>query len=136
MEYKFNNGVCCFVGDWENLKSLGFRYVKHDRIAYFYEGLSQEFKYSNTVIHKSKGIVQTSKLTRCLYHVFEFITEDLDGIVPESLYIDFEKGIISKHYKLHKYSPPIYLKGEGIEVLYRMYLEGSIVHDPEIKILD
>ena len=133
MKYKLNEGVCKFVGDWKSLKSRGFKYYCSTKVAYFYEGINGESQHCATFICKAGGFVRTNHLTGCLYHVFEFIKNEIDGRIPTKLYIDFEKGIISTDNELKDYCTAAYLE-DGLDVLYEMYLAGEIIHDPTLKV--
>ena len=126
----FKNGVCKFVGDWKSLKHKGFSYTNYGRILYVYQGLHGEYKYSSTVIRKEWSIVQVSDLTGCLLQVFEFITQSCSGIIPDKLYIDRVADTITTTGE----TCPYHLNGRGIDVLYRMYLDGDIIHAPHLSV--
>ncbi|CAH9013319.1 conserved hypothetical protein [Vibrio phage 501E54-1] len=131
--YNFKQGVCSFVGDWKILKLKGFKYYNHTRIVYMYEGINEEHKYSNIHIKKYRGIVSVSQLTGCLYQILTFIRDELDGVIPYKLYINKEKGIISCGYGVTYEFETIFLE-EGLDVIYQMFLDGDITHNPELSL--
>lgn len=127
------NGVCSFVGDWKTLKHKGFKYYRKDSIVYLFEGLNGEHPYSNINIKKVAGIVSVSQLTGCLHQVLTFIRDELDGCVPNKLYINKEKGIISQ-VDLFPYDYKLIFMEEGLDVIYQMFLEGEIVYNPRLSL--
>ncbi|BAV80983.1 hypothetical protein [Vibrio phage RYC] len=129
-QFDFDDGRCKFVGDWKTLKGRGFRYVRHYGITYFYEGIDGDHKYCGVHINKAGGRVSSNQLSEYLYHVFEFITNNLDGEVPEVLYIEESRNYLDIKPIEGIYCPAIYVELVALGTLYEMYLSGEIVHTP------
>ncbi|AUR87577.1 hypothetical protein NVP1101O_166 [Vibrio phage 1.101.O._10N.261.45.C6] len=145
----FKNGICKFIGDWKTLKSLGFRYNRFNSVIYFYEGTEGQHKYSSTHIQKVGGILHLNQLTGCAYQLLEFIKNDLKGAIPQLIYVDmfhekfytedpsakspeemYDNLELFRNMKIVCIDPCL----TGLDVLYGMYLEGNIVHEPKFKL--
>ncbi len=127
----FNNGLCSFVGDWKTLKHKGFKYYNHNSIVYMYHGINNEHQYSSMHIRKSLGIVSFNQLTGCLYQVLTFIRDELEGKTPRKLYIQKDKSRVSLDNNFPFDYQLIFVE-EGLDVLYRLFLDGDIVHNPDL----